>query len=186
LTRDREQERTGPKASVGFALRSLFDSVRRLKTAEQKAAQLPHRGREQVVRQRTMLVNARCGGIWRNLEGQHSRDSADHCHGDCDDGGRPRGVPLGPRVRRLAGVGPAAEFNRRENPAGTVGRSDGTEGNLPLHWDIDPARMMRPRFADFIRASSPSGLREQAGHMTASDFCAARYIFSCQAGAIHT
>jgi len=29
-------------------------------------------------------------------------------------------------------------------------------------------------------------LREQAGHMTASDFCAARYIFSCQAGAIHT
>jgi hypothetical protein len=42
---------------------------------------------------------------------------------------------------------------------------------------------MRPRFADSIRASSPSGLREQAGHMTASDFCAARYIFSCQAGA---
>jgi hypothetical protein len=32
--------------------------------------------------------------------------------------------------------------------------------------------MMRPRFADSIRASSPSGLREQAGHMTASDFCA--------------
>jgi hypothetical protein len=56
----------------------------------------------------------------------------------------------------------------------------------PFHWDIDPARMMRPRFADSIRASSPSGLREQAGHMTASDFCAARYIFSCQAGAIHT
>jgi hypothetical protein len=46
--------------------------------------------------------------------------------------------------------------------------------------------MMRPRFADSIRASSPSGLREQAGHMTASDFCATRYIFSCQAGAIHT
>jgi ABC-type uncharacterized transport system substrate-binding protein len=45
---------------------------------------------------------------------------------------------------------------------------------------------MRPRFADSIRASSPSGLREQAGHMTASDFCVARYIFSCQAGAIHT
>jgi hypothetical protein len=39
---------------------------------------------------------------------------------------------------------------------------------------------------DSIRASSPSGLREQAGHMTASDFCAGRYIFSCQAGAIHT
>jgi hypothetical protein len=69
---------------------------------------------------------------------------------------------------------------------GTVGRSDATERSLPSHWDIDPARVMRPRFADSIRASSPSGLREQAGHMTASDFCAARYIFSCQAGAIHT
>src|SRR6266513_1101091 len=65
---------------------------------------------------------------------------------------------------------------------GTVGRSDATERSLPLHWDIDPVRVMRPRFADSIRASSPSGLREQAGHMTASDFCAARYIFSCQAG----
>jgi len=46
--------------------------------------------------------------------------------------------------------------------------------------------MMRTRFADPIRASSPPGLHQQAGHMTASDFCAARYIFSCQAGAIHT
>src|SRR5262245_22768138 len=63
---------------------------------------------------------------------------------------------------------------------GTVGRSDATERSLPVHRDIDPARVMRPRFADSIRASSPSGLREQAGHMTASDFCAARYIFSCQ------
>src|SRR5438128_4344714 len=49
---------------------------------------------------------------------------------------------------------------------GTVGRSDATEPNLAFHRDIDPARMMRPRFADSIRASSPSGLREQAGHMT--------------------
>jgi hypothetical protein len=65
---------------------------------------------------------------------------------------------------------------------GTVGRSDATERNLPFHWDVDPARVMRPRFAVSIRASSPSGLREQAGHMTASDFCAARSIFSCQAG----
>ena len=69
---------------------------------------------------------------------------------------------------------------------GTVGRSDATEPNLAVHRDIDPVRMMRTRFADPIRASSPSGLREKAGHMTASDFCAARYIFSCQAGAIHT
>src|SRR5262249_21429578 len=51
---------------------------------------------------------------------------------------------------------------------GTVGRSDATERNLPVHRDIDPARVMRPRFADSIRASSPSGLREQAGHMTRS------------------
>src|SRR5262245_33247262 len=35
-------------------------------------------------------------------------------------------------------------------------------------------------------ASSPSGLRQQAGHMTASDLCAARQMISCQAGAIHT
>ena len=34
---------------------------------------------------------------------------------------------------------------------GTVGRSDATEPNLPFHWDIDPARVMRPRFADSIR-----------------------------------
>jgi hypothetical protein len=69
---------------------------------------------------------------------------------------------------------------------GTVGRSDATERSLPIHRDIDPARMMRPRFADPIRASSPPGLREQAGHMTASDLCAARQMISCQAGAIHT
>jgi hypothetical protein len=41
--------------------------------------------------------------------------------------------------------------------------------------------MMSPRFADSIRASSPSGL---AGHTTASDFYAAREIISCQVGAI--
>src|SRR5215813_13524501 len=57
---------------------------------------------------------------------------------------------------------------------GTVGRSDATEPNLASHWDIDPVRMMRTRFADPIRASSPPGLHQQAGHMTASDLCAAR------------
>jgi hypothetical protein len=67
-----------------------------------------------------------------------------------------------------------------------IGRSDGTERSLPLHWDIDPARVMRPRFADPLRASGPSGLREQAGHMAATDFCAAGEVISCQAGAIHT
>src|ERR1051325_11373183 len=65
---------------------------------------------------------------------------------------------------------------------GTVGRSDATERNLPNHRDIDPARMMRTRLADSIRASSPSGLHQQAGHMTASDLCAARPKISCQAG----
>jgi hypothetical protein len=63
---------------------------------------------------------------------------------------------------------------------GTVGRSDATERSLPF------IGTSIPRFADSIRASSPSGLREQAGHMTASDFCAAREVISCQAGAIHT
>jgi hypothetical protein len=57
--------------------------------------------------------------------------------------------------------------------------SDATERSLPPHWDIETVRVMRPRFAD-------SGLREQAEHMTAGDFCAAREVISCQAGAIHT
>jgi hypothetical protein len=69
---------------------------------------------------------------------------------------------------------------------GTVGRSDATERSLALRWDIDSVRMMRPRFADSIRASSRFGLHPKAGHMTASDLCAARQIISCQAGAIHT
>ena len=56
---------------------------------------------------------------------------------------------------------------------GTVGRSDATEGSLAFRWDIDPVRMMRPRFADSIRASSRFGLHQQA-HMTASDLSAAR------------
>src|SRR5262245_41610166 len=63
---------------------------------------------------------------------------------------------------------------------GTVGRSDATEPNLAFHRDIDPVRMMRTRFADPIRASSPPGLHQQAGHMTASDLCAARQMISCQ------
>src|SRR5262249_56970591 len=69
---------------------------------------------------------------------------------------------------------------------GTVGRSDATEPNLAFHRDIDPVRMMRTRFADPIRASGPPGLHQQAGHMTASDLCAARQMISCPARAIHT
>src|SRR5262249_7689812 len=59
--------------------------------------------------------------------------------------------------------------------------SDATERSLPLHRDIDPVRMMRTRFADPIRASSPPGLHQQAGHMTASDLCAARQMISAAA-----
>src|SRR5262249_23044250 len=50
--------------------------------------------------------------------GEHSGHWADHRHGDCHDGCGPECVPLGPRVRGLAGPGAAAEFDRRENPAG--------------------------------------------------------------------
>jgi len=60
--------------------------------------------------------------------------------------------------------------------------SDATEPNLAFHRDIDPVRMMRTRFADPIRASSPPGLHQQAGHMTASDLCAARRMISCRRG----
>jgi hypothetical protein len=69
---------------------------------------------------------------------------------------------------------------------GTVGRSDVTVGILASRWDVDPVQVMRPRFADFIRASNRVGLHQQAGHMTASDLSAARQIISCQEGAIHT
>ncbi len=110
-----------------------------IKTAEQQAAQLLHRGREQLVRQRTMLVNALRAHLaefgmvaaqgLRNVAqliaivrdaaaGEHSGHWPDHRHGRCHDGGRSEYVPLGARVRRLAGVGAAAEFDRRENPAG--------------------------------------------------------------------
>lgn len=65
---------------------------------------------------------------------------------------------------------------------GTVGRPDATERSLAPRWEVDPVRMMRPRFADSIRASSRVGLHPKAGHMTASDLYAAREIISCQAG----
>src|SRR5262249_33316975 len=49
------------------------------------------------------------------------------------------------RQNSSAGAGACERAMTRD---GTVGRSDGTERNLPLHWDIDPARVIRPRFAD--------------------------------------
>ena len=155
-----------------------------VKTAEQQATALLHRGREQLVRQRTMLVNAlrahlaefgivaaqglrnvgeliaivrddgdtrlpdmarqvlqvlanqieqietAVAALERQLLAWHKTNPvsqrlasipghwAYHRHCNCRDGCRPEGIPLGARVRRLAGLGAAAEFNRRENPAG--------------------------------------------------------------------
>ena len=65
---------------------------------------------------------------------------------------------------------------------GTVGRSDATERSLALRWEVDPVRMLRPRFADSIRASSRFGLHQQAGHMTASDLNAARQNYLLPGG----
>src|SRR6516164_10508891 len=92
-----------------------------------------------------------------------------------------------PGLWRVTGHGASAgACERAMTRDGTVGRSEATERSLPVHRDIDPVRMIRTRFADPIRASSPPGLHQQAGHMTASDLCAARQMISCQAGAIHT
>ena len=126
---------------------------------------------------RYLLIGA---GFSRNWGGPLSEEITGSLLGEL------HGIPAQGCGRLVAhGIG-AGACERAMTRDGTVGQSDATERSLPVHRDIDPARMMRPRFADSIRASSPSGLREQAGHMTASDFCAARYIFSCQAGAIHT
>ena len=50
---------------------------------------------------------------------------------------------------------------------------DPTQPRAALRCDVDPVRMMRPQFADSIRASSRFGLHQQA-HMTATDLSAAR------------
>src|SRR5262245_65575947 len=92
-----------------------------------------------------------------------------------------------PGLWRLSSHGASAGASERVMTRdGTVGRSDATERSLPLHWDIDDARMMRPRFEDSIMASSPSRLREKDGHMTANNIFAASSIFSYQRGDIHT
>jgi hypothetical protein len=155
-----------------------------VKTAEQQASQLLHRGREQLVRQRTMLVNAlrahlaefglvaaqglrnvgeliaivrddddrrvpdmarevlqvlanqieqieaAIAALERQLLAWHktnpvsqrlasnSGDWADHRYGNRIHGGRPKCLSLRAGVRRLAGLGAEAEFNRRQTPAG--------------------------------------------------------------------
>jgi hypothetical protein len=99
-------------------------------------------------------------------------------------------VGLGHGVAAVAVVGAGGRQDTTPSPLEgcwyAKSSADATEPNLAFHRDIDPVRMMRTRFADPIRASSPPGLHQQAGHMTASDLCAARQMISCQAGAIHT
>jgi transposase len=61
--REAQQERGGDAAAIcEAALRPTMRFVP-VKTAEQQAALLPHRGRERLVRQRTMLVNALRGHL---------------------------------------------------------------------------------------------------------------------------
>src|SRR5262249_43998024 len=121
------------------------------------------------------------------IEGDQSRSVDNRVAAAAAAAGRSRGAGEQDGAHRLGGAAaregiPAQGYGRLVDHGtgagaceramtrdGTVGRSDATERSLPFHWDIDPARVMRPRFADSIRASSPSGLREQAGHMTASD-----------------
>jgi hypothetical protein len=58
---------------------------------------------------------------------------------------RGRKIPAqgcGGLVAHGAGAGACERAMTRD---GTVGRPDATERSLPFHWDIDPARMMRPR-----------------------------------------
>ena len=77
-------------------------------------------------------------------------------------------------------------LRERNDAYGTVGRSDGTERSLPLHWETRSRLSDEASVRGLHQGQQSSGLREQAGHMTASDFCAAREVISCQAGAIHT
>src|SRR5262249_42115563 len=74
------------------------------------------------------------------------------------------GIPAQGYGRLVAHGTGAGACERAMTRDGTVGRSDATEPNLTFHRDIDPVRMMRTRFADPIRASSPPGLHQQAGH----------------------
>src|SRR4030095_16770386 len=175
-----------------------------VKTAEQQATALLHRGREQLVRQRTMLVNALRAHLAEfGIVAARGLRNVGQLIAIVRDDADIRLPPVAQQVlqvlaSQLEQIEAAVAALERQlltwhktNPVsqrlasipgitrdGTVGRSDATERSLPFHWDIDPARVMRPRFADPIRASSPSGLREQAGLMTASDLCAARQMIS--------
>jgi transposase len=150
---------------------------------------------------RRLLINGASANLLRSKA--TSRSVGDRASPPPAEPGRRRGPGEQDRAHRLGGDAPAGELpaygrsgiNRRAarqslretmKRDGTVGRSDAIERSLPSHRDIDPARVMRPRFAEPIRASSPPGLHQQAGHMTASDDCSTRNKISCRAGAIHT
>src|SRR3954466_13153689 len=93
--------------------------------------------------------------------GAGEQDSAYRLGSDAPEGRLPAHGQGG-----LAGEPSSGACERAMTRDGTVGRSDAIETNLAFRWDIDPVRMMRTRFADPIRASSPCGLHQQAGHMT--------------------
>ena len=56
------------------------------------------------------------------------------------------GIPAQGYGRLVAHGTGAGACERAMTRDRTVGRSDATERSLPFHWDIDPARMMRPRW----------------------------------------
>ena len=111
-----------------------------------------------------------CGGL-----GQ--QDRAHRLGGDATGGELPASGRGGITAELQAGA-----CERATKRDGTVGRSDAIESSLAVHRDSDPVRMMRPRCAEPIRASSPPGLHQPAGHMTANDPCATRHMTSCRAG----
>ena len=63
------------------------------------------------------------------------------------------------RSRNMVSSGAKNGFNCVS--CGTFHRDEASCGVVRQHWDIDPVRMMRTRFADPIRASSPPGLLKQ-------------------------
>ena len=189
----------------GFSQRSRICSVARSgAAAEFHRRQKPIRRHIQA-RQPVFATAAdqRCQRQSATLEGDQCRSMGDRAAPAPAKPCRGGGISEQDGAHRLGGDAPAGELpahghgglgcqassgacERAMTRDGTVGRSDATERSLALRWDVDPVRVMRPRFADSIRASSRFGLHQQAGHMTASDLCAARQIISCQAGAIHT
>jgi hypothetical protein len=80
-------------------------------------------------------------------------------------------------VPRLSRKAVSAQGHSAPGEISLLGPPSTDEGRL--------ARSLR-YFSSSIRASSPSRLREQAGHMTASDFCAALHFLLPGGGHPHT